>query len=100
MFTAENWHNFPRLRLVLPICSMTQFYTNFLLYREPNIALHLGSSIGSFYYCSFFFVLRVTYLLLRFTGGLFEITLMSSGWIVHNDSRVLLRFLSKVRSRA
>jgi len=47
-----------------------------------------------------FFPLRVTYLLLGFTGGLFVITLMSSEWIVHNDSRVLLRSLSKVRSRA
>ena len=42
-----------------------------------------------------FFVLQVTYLLLGFTGGLFVITLMSSEWIVHNDSRVLLRFLLK-----
>ena len=42
-----------------------------------------------------FFVLRVTYLLLGFAGGLFVITLMSSEWIVHNDSRVLLQFLSK-----
>ena len=50
MFTAENWRTFLRLRLVPPICSMTQFYTNFLLYREPNIALLLGAPIGSFHF--------------------------------------------------
>ena len=99
MFTAENWRNFPRLRLVLPIRPMTSFFTNFYFFRTPNIALLLGGSIGSF--ClRYFFVLRVTYLLLEFSGGLFEITFMSSEWIVHNDSRVLLRSLSKFRSRA
>ena len=48
MFTAENWRNFPRLRLVLPICSMTSFFTNFYFFGTPNIALLLGGSIGSF----------------------------------------------------
>jgi hypothetical protein len=55
MFTAENWRTFLRLRLVPPICSMTQFYTNFLLYREPNIALLLGAPIGSFHFFSSIF---------------------------------------------
>ena len=94
MFTAENWRNFPRLRLVLPIRPMTSFFTNFYFFGTPNIALLLGGSIGSFCLCYFF--LRVTYLLLEFSGGLFEITFMSSEWIVHNDSRVLLRSLSKI----
>ena len=99
MFTAENWRNFPWLQLVLPICPMTSFFTNFYFFRTPNIALLLGGSIGSFI-SIIFFVLRVTYLLLEFSGGLFEITFMSSEWIVHNDLRVLLRSLSKFRSRA
>ena len=78
MFTAENWRTFLRLRLVPPICSMTQFYTNFLLYREPNIALLLGAPIGSFHFFQVrFFVLRVTYL----CHGFFQ-------WIVRNYSTV------------
>ena len=95
MFTAEEWRIFSRLQLVLPICPMTSYFTNFYFFGTPNIALLLGSSIGSFY-----LFLRVTYLLLGFAGGLFVITLMSSEWIVHNDSRVLLRSLSKFQSRA
>jgi hypothetical protein len=55
MFTAENWRTFLRLRLVPPICSMTKFYTNFLLYREPNIALLLGAPIGSYHFRFEFF---------------------------------------------
>ena len=47
MFTAENWRNFPRLRLVLPIGPMTSFFTNFYFFGTPNIALLLGGSIGS-----------------------------------------------------
>ena len=35
MFTAENWRNFPRLRLVLTICSMTSFFTNFYFSKRP-----------------------------------------------------------------
>ena len=42
-----------------------------------------------------FFVLRVTYLRHGFFNGLFVITLLSSGWIVRNWSRVLLRNSSK-----
>jgi hypothetical protein len=54
LFTAEKWRTFLRLRLVLPICSMTSFFTNFYFFGTPNIALHLGGSIGSFYRCPFF----------------------------------------------
>ena len=43
----------------------------------------------------FFFVLRVTYLHHGFFNGLFVITLLSSGWIVRNWSRVLLRNSSR-----
>ena len=71
-----------------------ELFTNFYFYGTPNIALLLGGSIGSFYF-GHVFILRVTYLLFEFTGGLFVITLMSSEWIIHNDSRVLLRSLSK-----
>ena len=78
---------------------MMSFFTNFYFFGASNIALLLGGSIGSFCF-RYFFVLWVTYLLLEFSGGLFEITFMSSEWIVHNDSRVLLRSLSKFRSRA
>ena len=78
---------------------MTSFLHNFYFLGTPNIALLLGGSIGSLFFVRFF-VLRVTYLLLGFAGGLFVITLMSSKWINHNDSRVLLRSLSKFRSRA
>ena len=54
MFTAENWRNFPRLRLVLPIRPMTSCFTNFYFFGTPNIALLLGGSIGSFYFARFF----------------------------------------------
>ena len=53
MFTAENWRNFPRLRLVLPIRPMTSFFTNFYFFGTPNIALLLEGSIGSF--CLYYF---------------------------------------------
>ena len=99
MFTAEKWRIFFRLRLVLPIRPMTSCFTNFYFFGMSNIALLLGGSIGSFHFVHFF-LLRVTYLLLEFSGGLFKITFMSSEWIVHNNSRVLLRSLSKFRSRA
>ena len=99
MFTAEEWRIFSRLRLVLPIRPMTSYFTNFYFFGTSNIVLLLGGSIGSFYFVHFF-LLRVTYLLLGFTGGLFVITLMFSEWIVHNDSRVLLRSFSKFRSHA
>ena len=72
-----------------------KLFYKFLLFRNANIALLLGSSIGSFYFVRIF-LLRVTYLLFRFTGGLFVITLMSSEWIVHIDSHVLLRSLLKI----
>jgi hypothetical protein len=44
MFTAEDWRTFLRLRLVLPICSMTKFYANFYFFGTPNFALPLGGS--------------------------------------------------------
>ena len=94
LFTAEEWRIFSRLRLVLPICPMTSCFTNFYFFGTSNIALLLGGSTGSFSFV-LFFLLRVTYLLLGFTGELFVITVMSSEWIVHNDSCVLLRSLSK-----
>ena len=97
MFTAENWRNFPRLRLVLPIRPMTSFFTNFYFFGTPNIALLLGAPIGSISFSSpGFFVLRVTYLFSDFShNGLFVITSLSSRWIVRNWSRVLLRYSSK-----
>ena len=51
---AENWRNFPRLRLVLPIRPMTSFFTNFYFFGTPNIALLLGGSIGSRFRSIFF----------------------------------------------
>jgi hypothetical protein len=67
MFMAENWRNFPRLRLVLPIRPMTSFFTNFYFFGTPNIALLLGGSIGSWFVSVIFFLLRVTYLLSDFS---------------------------------
>jgi hypothetical protein len=45
------------------------FFTNFYFFGMPNIALLLGVSIGFWFEIKNFFVLRVTYLLLGFTGG-------------------------------
>ena len=95
MFTAENWRNFPRLRLVLPIRPMTSFFTNFYFFGTPNIELLLGGSIGSRFLIYLFFILRVTYLFSEILDGLFVITLLSSRWIVRNWSRVPLRNFSK-----
>jgi len=95
MFTAENWRNFPRLRLVLPIRPMSSFFTNFYFFGMPNIALLLGSSIGSRSLCSLFFCPAGDLSTLGFLNGLFVITSLSSRWIVRNWSRVLLRNSSK-----
>ena len=94
MFTAEEWRIFSRLRLVLPIRPMTSYFTNFTFSERPILHYFWEVPLVPFI-LSVFFLLRVTYLLLGFTGGLFVITLMSSEWIVHNNSRVLLRSLSK-----
>src|SRR6185437_14051644 len=77
-----------------------ELFYKFLLFRNAQYCTTFGRFHWFLLFCLFFFLLRVTYLLLGFTGGLFVITLMSSEWIVHNDSRVLLRSLSKFRSRA
>jgi hypothetical protein len=95
MFTAENWRNFPRLRLVLPIRPMTSFFTNFYFFGTPNIALLLGGSIGSRFLLFEFFCPAGDLSILGFLNGLFVITLLSSRWIVRNWSRVLLRISSK-----
>ena len=76
MFTAENWRNFPRLRLVLPIRPMTSFFTNFYFFGTPNIALLLGGSIGS-WFCLIFFCPAGDLSTLGFLNGLFEIGLVS-----------------------
>ena len=89
MFTAENWRNFPRLRLVLPIRPMTSFFTNFYLFRNAQYC----TTFGRFHWFlvslfEYFFVLRVAYLLSDFSmdcsqllyclpGGSFEIGLVS-----------------------
>ena len=95
MFTAENWRTFLRLRLVPPICSMTKFYTNFYYIGNPILHYFWELPLARFIYMFDFFVLRVTYLHHGFFNGLFVITLLSSGWIVRNWSRVLLRNSSK-----
>src|ERR1043166_4977123 len=77
-----------------------ELFYKFLLFRNAQYCTTFGRFYWFLLFTPIFFVLRVTYLLLGFAGGLFVITLMSSEWIVHNDSRVLLRSLSNFRSGA
>src|SRR5947207_15193231 len=66
-----------------------------LLFRNAQYCTTFGRFHWFFYFVHFF-LLQFTYLLLGFTGRLFVITLMSSEWIVHNDSRIQLYMKPKL----
>ena len=79
--------------------AVAKFLPNFYSFRESLIALFRKVPIFHGYGCDFCFFLGLL-LLLGILDGLFEITWLSSQWIVRNYLLVLLRRSLNRGSRA